>query len=438
MGPRAAALFRQGFALDRQITYVGSSLYEWHLSKPDQNAMVGLAKFAAAVLGTSGAVNGLACVPTGPASLQVVIQPGEIYQLASLEATVCGTLPVDTTHQVLKQGIQLDAVTLPTMAAPGTVGQSINYLIEASYSDQDVSVDPTTGNPNIVLQFFNSASPSTPFTGPNNTGVSSNTYRKGVVTLTVKAGAAATTGTQVTPTPDAGAIGLWVVTVANGQATVIAGNISAYPGAPFIIPNGGRALGNFSSATQLAPGATTNLTQSQAGIYFQAQGGTVNLPAATGMQPGQSFIISASASTVINPNGTDKIFLGGTQFPSVTLGNADFIVLTFLANFGGINTWEASSGSTMLGYTAAFGNSLAVNGWRQLPSGDIEQWGTVTSTGTFSGAFPKAFTTAVYNIVVTDNTSARNSFGAADTDLGHFQIFGPAGAWTACWRAIGK
>lgn len=118
--------------MDRQITYAGPVINEWCFSKPDQNAMVGLAKLSAAVLGTSGVANGLACNPTSPASMQVTIGQGELYQLAALEATVCGTLPADTTDQILKQGIQLGTVTLAALAAPGTSGQSINYLIEAA------------------------------------------------------------------------------------------------------------------------------------------------------------------------------------------------------------------------------------------------------------------------------------------------------------------
>jgi hypothetical protein len=55
----------------------------------------------------------------------------------------------------------------------------------------------------------------------------------------VKAGTAATTGTQTTPTPDAGYIPLWVVTVPYGDTSVDAGQIVAAPGAPAISIGGG-------------------------------------------------------------------------------------------------------------------------------------------------------------------------------------------------------
>lgn len=222
--------------MDRVISNVGESIYEWMFTKPDQNKMTALAKLAAAVFGTATMVNGLSCVPTGPASMQVVINPGEIYSQANLESSVCGTLPADTTHQILKQGILLDAYTTAAgaLAAPGTAGQSINYLIEAQYADSDVSIDPTTGNTPVVLQFYNASNPTQPYSGPNNNGQTSTTFRKGIVALQVKAGAAATTGSQTTPAPDSGWTGLWVVTVANGQTQITAGNIVQATTAPIL------------------------------------------------------------------------------------------------------------------------------------------------------------------------------------------------------------
>ncbi|MDR6381842.1 hypothetical protein [Paraburkholderia caribensis] len=221
----------------RVETYVGQQVYEWLFSSQAQHTMTAIAKLCAAMLGTSVTVNGLGCTPTTPASMTVQIAPGELYQLESLEATTCGTLPADTTHQILKQGIRLDTFTTGTFAAPVTSGQSINYLIEAQYQDSDLSLDPTTGNSPVVLQFYNSANPTSPWSGPNNSGSTSNTFRDGAIAYQIKAGVAATTGTQVTPTPDAGWTGLWVVTVPFGASSLTATNISQYAGAP-ILPNG--------------------------------------------------------------------------------------------------------------------------------------------------------------------------------------------------------
>ncbi|RKR46326.1 hypothetical protein [Paraburkholderia sp. BL17N1] len=218
-------------------TYVGQQVYEWAFSAQAQYTMTSIAKVCAALFGVIGTVNGLACTPTSPATMNVQIGAGEIYQIEPLEATVCGTLPANTANTILKQGIQLGTFTTGTFATPGTSGQSINYLIEAQYQDSDISLDPTTGTSPVVLQFYNSLNPTTPWSGPNNTGSTSNTFRDGVVAYQIKAGVAATTGSQVTPSPDTGWIGLWVVTVPFGASSLTAGNISQYAAAP-ILPTG--------------------------------------------------------------------------------------------------------------------------------------------------------------------------------------------------------
>lgn len=218
----------------RVETSVGQQVYEWLFSSQAQQTMVALAKLSAAVFGTNTIANGFSCSATSPASMSVKIGAGEIYQMESLEANTCGTLPADTTHTILKQGILLDSYTTATFTAPGTTGQSINYLIEAQYQDSDISLDPTTGSSPVVLQFYDSDNPAVPWSGPNNSGATSNTFRDGIVSFQIKAGIAAATGSQTTPAPDAGYVGLWVVTVANGQSTITSGNISQYSGAPLL------------------------------------------------------------------------------------------------------------------------------------------------------------------------------------------------------------
>nr|DAG88309.1 MAG TPA: hypothetical protein [Herelleviridae sp.] len=217
----------------RVITQIGQSIYEWLFTRQAQDNMVALAKLSAAVLGTSTQFNGLAVSPTSPASMQVSVAPGEIYMLAALEGTIYGTLAADTTHQIVKQGISLDA-SLLTLTAPSVAGQSINYLIQATFQETDISVDPTSGTSPVVLQFYNDSNPTVPYSGPNNSGATSNTFRQGSVVLSAKAGISATTGSQVTPSPDSGYVGIAVVTVANGQTTITSGNITAYASAPSI------------------------------------------------------------------------------------------------------------------------------------------------------------------------------------------------------------
>lgn len=209
--------------MDRPVIYTSEQGRSTDFLFGMRAAMVGLSKLSEAMLGTGTLVVGLGVTPTGPASLTVNVAPGQIYSLQSVDATAYGALAADTTDQVVKQGLLMATQNL-SCPAPGTAGFSINYLIQATYQDQDLN--------NVVLPYFNSANPSQPLNGQNNTGAAQPTERHGVCVVAVKAGAAATTGTQTTPAPDAGYVGLAVVTVANGQATITAPNIAVYSAVP--------------------------------------------------------------------------------------------------------------------------------------------------------------------------------------------------------------
>ncbi|MFX3547717.1 hypothetical protein V8918_03010 [Ralstonia mannitolilytica] len=211
--------------MDRVIVYPGQIPLETDVLRTNKFGMLAVAKLAAAMLGTSTVVNGLACVPTSPASLQVNVNPGEMYSLVNVDATAYSSVAADTTHSILKQGISLDAVTL-SCPAPATGGQSINYLIQAAYQDTDTD--------NVALPYYNASNPSQAWSGPANSGTPQSTTRKGAISISAKAGTAATTGSQTTPAPDSGYTGLWVVTVANGQSTITASNITQATNAPIL------------------------------------------------------------------------------------------------------------------------------------------------------------------------------------------------------------
>ena len=252
--------------MDRQIVYPGAIPLETDLLNTNKNAMIGLAKLAAAILGTSTFMNGLACTPDSPASLNVKVAPGEIYSLQNIDGTAYSSLAADTTHSILKQGIMLDSVLL-SCPAPATNGQSINYLVQVAYQDTDANA--------VVLPYYNASNPSQAYSGPNNTGSQNYTARKGVCVVSAKAGVAATTGSQTTPAPDAGYTGAYVVTVAYGQTQILAGNISAYSGAPFL-PSAGLVVGGLQQnacISSVAGGTADALT----GSFFP---GITALPAA--------------------------------------------------------------------------------------------------------------------------------------------------------------
>ena len=221
--------------MDRGIIYPGQVPLETDLLFAQKASMVGLAKLAAALLGTATFANGLTVVPNSPAALNVLVNPGEIYSLVNMDSTAYSSIAADTSHQIVKQGISLDQVTL-ACAAPGTAGMSINYLIEAAFAEVDASP--------VVLPYYNASNPATAYSGPANAGTTQNTRRMGQVALVAKAGVAAATGSQTTPSADSGYVGLCVVTVAYGQTQITAGNISAVPGAP-LLPSSGIVAGGF-------------------------------------------------------------------------------------------------------------------------------------------------------------------------------------------------
>lgn len=203
----------------------------------NRNAMVGLGLALLDSLGPMTFVSGLPCAQTATPSLAVLVGPGRIYSLQNVDNTAYGSVAADTADQIIKQGIQLGNVTLAT-AAPTTSGQSINYLIEASYQDSDTT--------NLVLPFYNSLNPLVAFSGQGNSGAPLPTQRKSLLVVQAKPGIPATTGTQTTPAADTGFVGLYVVTIANGQATVTNANISVAPGAPF---NSGTFTGTLTGCT---------------------------------------------------------------------------------------------------------------------------------------------------------------------------------------------
>jgi len=225
--------------MDRGIVYPGSIPLDTDFLGLNRNVMVALGYLTQGVFGTGMNVVGLACTPTSPASMTVNVGPGLITSLSTIDATAYGSLPADTADPLLKTGVNSVGSTPFTLTAPTTSGQSINYLIEATFQEADAVP--------VVLPYANPTTPSQPYAGPNNDGAAQNTVRQQRVELQLKAGTPANTGTQTTPAVDAGWVGLYVITVDYGQTTVIAGGITTLPGAPF---NGGPFAALNGSATQ--------------------------------------------------------------------------------------------------------------------------------------------------------------------------------------------
>lgn len=265
-----------------------------------------------AILGTTTQLDGLECTPNSPADLNVIVGEGSIIILKNVLDTALGELPTqipaDTTHQIVKQAFTLDPTTI-AITPPATPGFSRNDLIQIGFQEAD-------GNP-VSIPFFNG------FTGQTiNPPVfaTKNTQRIDSVVIALKPGTPAATGTQVTPSPDVGYVGAWVVTTAQGQTTITAGNITEYPNAPFLTE---KLKDKISEATaDLRYGQITTI-QSGGYLYAAAAGAantyTASLtPAITAYTAGMVINIkintaNTGASTInINSLGAKSIkLLGG-------------------------------------------------------------------------------------------------------------------------------
>ncbi len=210
--------------MDRVTTYALAGARAQDFLQAQRNTMSAIAYLAQATIGGNTGVAGLALTPTSPASLNVNLSPGSIYQIEQVEATAWSSLPATSGEWILKQGILNFPYTI-TLAPPTTVGYSQVFLIEVQYADSDT--DP------VLLSYYNASNPSAPYQGPGGSGVSQSTARRGLCAVQIKAGTAAAAGSQVAPLPDAGWTALWYVTLSYGQTTVTSGDIWTYgPGFP--------------------------------------------------------------------------------------------------------------------------------------------------------------------------------------------------------------
>ncbi|SDX12234.1 hypothetical protein SAMN05518669_103341 [Variovorax sp. YR634] len=382
--------------MDRNINYPGQVPLETDLLKTNQFTMIGLSRLAAAILGTASCVSGFATTQTVVPSMAVLVAPGDIYSLQNLEGTAYSSLPQDLTHNILKQGISLDARTI-AVAAPGTAGFSVNYLIQASYQDTDGG--------STVLPYYNASNPSVAYSGPANSGTAQPTTRAGAVAISAKAGTAATTGTQTTPAPDAGYVGLYVVTVANGASTVVNANISAYSLAPFIPAPFVKPMARFtSSGSFVVPWYVTT-------VYVTGVGG--------GGGGGGTLPVSATGNIVAGGGGGGAGAAAVREAISVTPGASITVTI------GGAGAAGAISGNGGAGGTTSFGSLVVLNGGgggvlgaggttgSAYAGGAGGAGGTAGTGATFAGAVGADASDAQVNVTGSSGFGANSIFGNA-------------------------
>ena len=364
--------------MNRQIVYPGAIPLETDLLNTNKYSMLGLAKLASSLMGGNTYVHGLACTPSSPASMVVNVSAGQIYSLQNIDGTAYSSLPADTTHSILKQGYVLDAQQF-TLTAPSTSGYSINYLIQVTYSDVDGG--------STVLPYYNASNPSVAWSGPNNSGSAQFTVRQGMCIVSLKAGVAATTGTQITPSPDTGCTGLYVITVAQGATSVTAGNIAVYANAPFL-PQGGIVDGIQKNSLRYAVDTGTSnayVVNINPGILSLSDGMEVNFKAANANTTSSTLnVCSLGAYPVLNKFGqtliSGEIASGSHVTVKWSASASSWLILNSTNAISTVPTAAPGTSTTQEASTAFVLNSVnTLSLSRSNPFGDIKADGTVNT-----------------------------------------------------------
>jgi hypothetical protein len=387
--------------MDRNIVYPGSIPLDTDLLSANKNVMIGLGFLLQAVLGTNTVADGLSCQATSPASMSVVIGPGTMTQLCPVDTLAYGSISADPTELVVKMGINIGSTTF-NLVAPPSAGQSVNYLIEASFQEVD-------GNP-IVLPYYNASNPAQSFSGPSNSGSPQNTARFQQVQLQLKAGLPGNTGSQVTSVADVGWTGLYQITVSYGQTQIAAGQITTLPTAPFLAwklpslrPGFGSGVQSFLSNGSFSVPA--GVTQVEVEVWGGGSGSYASVPGlasgggsaggyarklAGGLLPGQTVPVSVGGGGVGGTTSGVAASAGGTssfgQFVSATGGNLNYLATTAAPENGATPPGIGVGGDVNFIGSAGQAGILNQGGLGgAAPIGGTQNSGTNGNIGSFPG-----------------------------------------------------
>jgi hypothetical protein len=387
--------------MDRNIVYPGSIPLDTDLLSVNRNTMIGLGFLARAILGTNTIADGLQCQPTSPASMNVIVGPGSITQMGPIDLLAYGSIAADATDQIVKMGINITPTTF-SLIAPSSVGQSINYLIEAAFQEVD-------GSP-IVLPYYNASNPAQSFSGPENAGTAQNTARAQSVQLQLKPGVPGNAGSQTTPVVDSGWVALYKIAVSYGQTQVTAGNIDIIPTAPFLTwklpalrPGFGSGVQSFVTTGEFTVPA--GVTQVEVEIWGAGSGTYASVPTVqsgggsgggyakrlvTGLTPGQTIPVTVGAGGVAGTTGGVAAGPGGTStfglFVSATGGSLNSLATTSAPENGATPPGAGVGGD--VNFTGSAGQAGVYNQGGMggaSPIGGAQNSGASGNPGTFPG-----------------------------------------------------
>ena len=166
-----------------------------------------------------------------------------------------------------------------------------------------------------------------------------------------------------------------------------------------------RALGGYGRMFSYGTaGQTIPATQANSHINLFGTCSSIALPLAGSVAAGSVIMIDGvSVSCTINRQGTNNIFLNGTNPSATSVGVNDGESIMFVSD--GTESWFATGIATLKYAPASFGTSLDHNGYQKLPSGLIVQWcGGVSqaASGNQVVTFPIAFPTVALWCQVTN------------------------------------
>lgn len=191
--------------MDRKIIYPAQIPLVEDQLQAARFTQIGIGRISGALYGEGGTgASGFACTPVS--GMIVSVAPGQIVSPGVVDTTSYGVLAADSSPLPI-QYILPDATQLIVPSTAGT------YIIYATPSVTDTTP--------AVLPFYNSATPTQVYAGPNNDGSSTDTIRSSQITLGIAA------------TVPSGSVPLWSVTVASGVTAITVGMISVASGAPF-------------------------------------------------------------------------------------------------------------------------------------------------------------------------------------------------------------
>jgi hypothetical protein len=324
--------------------------------------------------------------------------------MGPIDLLAYGSIAADATDQIVKMGINISPTTF-SLTAPSSVGQSINYLIEAAFQEVD-------GTP-VVLPYYNANNPAQSFSGPGNSGAPQNTVRTQSVQLQLKSGIPANTGSQTTPVVDSGWLALYEITVSYGQTQVTGGtggNINIIPTAPFLTwklpalrPGFGSGVQTFLTSGEFVVPA--GVTRVEVEIWGAGSGSYASVPQiasgggaaggyakklVTGLTPGQTIPVTVGAGGVAGTTGGVAAGPGGAStfglFVSATGGSLNLQATTSAPENGATPPGVGVGGD--VNFTGSAGQAAVSNQGGMggaAPIGGAQNSGATGNTGMFPG-----------------------------------------------------